>query len=143
MLFGVFVVAPLAGGFVLSVSDYDILSGEITSWGPANYLRLAADPEVHRATANTLVLFAEVLPVTIVLSFLAASGLNARLRGRGLLRTAYFLPLVSSGVAVATMFRFVFYKNGLVNSIISVVTPSQTPRSWPFQTSRSTPSRPR
>src|ERR1044072_7987128 len=49
--------------------------------------------------------------------------LDPKLHGRRLMRTTYFLPLVSSAVAIATIFRFVFYQYGPVNSLLGTQTP--------------------
>jgi ABC-type sugar transport system permease subunit len=70
-----------------------------------------------------VILFAEVVPATIILSFIIANLLNVKLPGRLVFRTAFFLPLVSAAVAVATIFRFVFYQNGPINSILGTQIP--------------------
>jgi ABC-type sugar transport system permease subunit len=58
-----------------------------------------------------------------LLSFLLACLLNLKLPGRLVFRTAFFLPLISAAVAVATIFRFVFYQNGPINSILGTQIP--------------------
>ena len=56
-----------------------------------------------------------------------ANLLNQRIRGTSLFRLAYFLPLVASGVAVATMWRFVFTSDGLFNTFLSFFVDTHTP----------------
>jgi ABC-type sugar transport system permease subunit len=122
-LFLAFVIAPMVIGFVISLTDYDILAGTASFIGAKNYLDLLGDPDFRAALWNTVVLCLEVVPVTILVSFGFAAMLDQRLHARRLLRTAYFLPLVSSAVVIATIFRFVFYQYGPVNSLLGTQTP--------------------
>jgi ABC-type sugar transport system permease subunit len=123
LLFLAFVIGPMFFGLLISVTNYDILQGSSGFVGLTNYADLLSDPAFHQALLNTVILFAEVVPATILLSFVAASLLNLKLPGRLLFRTAFFLPLVSAAVAVATIFRFVFYQNGPINSLLGTQIP--------------------
>ena len=122
-LYTIFVFLPTLAGFVLSLTDYDFLSKSGEFIGLENYAALLPDPKAHQAFINSALMMLEVIPISIVVSFTAAHLLNGRLRGKALFRTIYFLPLVSSFVAVATIFRFVFWKNGMLNSLLSIIMP--------------------
>lgn len=117
-MFAVFIFSPLAYGFYLSLTDSNLLTGERFIWFE-NYLNLRRDPLFFRSLRTTGLLFLEVTPLAIGISFLFANLLNQRIRGVGLFRLAFFLPLVASGVSVATMFRFVFTSDGLLNTFLS------------------------
>jgi multiple sugar transport system permease protein len=123
ILFLTFVIGPMFFGLLISVTNYDILAGSSGWVGFANYGALFSDPEFHQALWNTVLLFAEVVPATILISFVVACLLNLKLPGRLIFRTAFFLPLVSAAVAVATIFRFVFYQNGPINSLLGTQIP--------------------
>jgi multiple sugar transport system permease protein len=123
LLFLTFVIGPMFFGLLISVTNYDILQGSSEFVGLANYTAFLSDPQFHQALWNTVLLFAEVVPATIIISFLIACLLNMKLPGRLVFRTAFFLPLVSAAVAVATIFRFVFYQNGPINSILGTQIP--------------------
>ena len=127
-LYTLFVAVPTIAGFVLSLTNYDLLAQSGDFIGFDNYTALISDPRAHQAFINAAVLMLEVIPISIGLSFIAAHLLNGRLAGKALFRTIYFLPLISSFVAVATIFRFIYWKNGLLNSVISNFMPSDT--SW-------------
>jgi ABC-type sugar transport system permease subunit len=120
ILFGLFVLWPAIVGLGLSFTNYRLLQPG-TFIGLQNYLNLLRDEAVHQAALNTVVLFAEVVPATILLSFAAAVLLNQPLRLREGYRVLFFLPLIASPVATAAMFRFLLYpERGLLNSFISL-----------------------
>ncbi len=123
ILFVVMVLWPALVGLYLSFTNYR-LPGVPQFIGVAQYARLIRDPDVHQAAVNTFILFAEVVPVTIILSFLIAALLNQPLRFRRALQVFYFLPLIASAVATAAMFRYLLYRQGgLLNSAISLIVP--------------------
>lgn len=98
-----FALWPLAAAAWMSLFDYRA-SG--APWvGGGNYTRLAADPAFWNALRVTLWYTGLVVPATLVLSFCCAAGLHRVVRGRALLRTAYFLPYVTSTVAAAMVWR--------------------------------------
>lgn len=123
VLFTLFVLWPAIIGLGISFTNYRLLKpGEFV--GLENYARLLRDPDVQQAAMNTALLFAEVVPATIVLSFAIAVLLNQPLRLREPYRVLFFLPLIASPVATAAMFRFLLYpQRGLLNSAISLIIP--------------------
>ena len=125
VLFALFVFWPAVVGLGISFTNYRLLKpGDFV--GLDNYARLLRDPDVHQAAVNTVILFAEVVPATIVLSFTVAVLLNQPLRLREPYRVLFFLPLIASPVATAAMFRFLLYpQRGLLNSAISLIVPVQ------------------
>ncbi len=126
LMYVTFLFGPLMYGAYLSLTDSNLLAGE-NFIGLDNYINLHRDPLFFKSLRTTGILFLEVAPPTILLSFLFANLLNQRIRGISLFRLAYFLPLVVSGVSVATMFRFVFTSDGLLNTFLSVFVDMSTP----------------
>jgi len=118
LMFGMFLLGPLVYGAYLSLTDRNMLTDTNFVWFE-NYANLHRDPQFFESLRFTGLLFIEVTPPAIVISFVFASLLNQRIRGSSLFRLAYFLPLVASGVAVATMWRFVFTSDGLFNTFLS------------------------
>lgn len=113
----VFVVLPCVWGIGLSFSNYDgILPARFA--GLANYQRLASDPLVRSTLRNTFLYVALTLPTSLVLSLAVALALNEKwFRGRSLARGIYFLPNVTSLVAVAFVWEWLLNPEyGLVNS---------------------------
>jgi multiple sugar transport system permease protein len=110
-----FVIGPIATSAVLTLYDWDLLTDPEFS-GLDNLRRLAQDDEVWAALRHTLTFIAGYVPSVMVLALLLALALNAKLRGLSLLRTAFFLPVVSSWVAVALLWKWLFNpRYGLIN----------------------------
>jgi multiple sugar transport system permease protein len=81
----------------------------VQEWaGLDNYQRLAPDPRVWNAFRNTLYYTAVTVPVGMIISLALALALNEKLPARGLLRSAYFLPVIGSFAIVAIVWGFLF-----------------------------------
>ncbi len=84
--------------------------------GLANYHRLFVDKTFLKAVSNTFVYLIIQVPLMIVLALFISVLLNdGKLRFRGLFRTAIFLPCVTSLVAYAVVFKYLFAADGVVN----------------------------
>lgn len=87
--------------------------------GLANYQKLLADGEVWQATWNTLKYTALVVPITIVLAIILAVLLNAKIKGKHLYRTIYFLPMVAAPAAVTMVWKWLYNTDfGLINYVL-------------------------
>lgn len=87
--------------------------------GLANFVRLLQDHFFWQALGNTLKLLLLAVPTSILLSLSVALLLNQRLPGRGLLRTLYFLPVVTSTVAASIVWTWIFQpRYGLLDNLI-------------------------
>ena len=121
VLFLIFGLFPIGFSIVLSFTDWDGM-GEITFVGLAQYQYLIADPKFWNAVANTFIIwFLSTVPmlfIALVLAFL----LHQNIRFKGAYRVAYFVPNVTSMVAMAIVFGSVFSDSfGLVNSALTAL----------------------
>jgi multiple sugar transport system permease protein len=117
----IFTVLPILASLVLTFFKWDLLTPP-QFVGLANYTRMVADQEFWRALQHTLAFIVGYLPLVLILGLAVALALNAPLRGIGLIRTAFFLPVVSSWVAVALLWSWLFNpRYGLVNYLLSLV----------------------
>lgn len=88
--------------------------------GLINYKQLFSDPQVWYAVRNTLVYTCLVVPVTTLLALLLAVALNGRLKGKGIYRTIYFIPMVAAPAAVTMVWKWLYnYQFGLINHILN------------------------
>lgn len=128
-LIGVFMIFPVLWSLWMS---FQVGRGMNFSFGgAANIQRLAADPVFLRALGNTLLFLAIQVPVMLTLAILFANLLNSgSIMGRGIFRTAIFLPCVTSLVAYSVLFKSLFAQDGLVNSILSAVHIIEAPLPW-------------
>ncbi|BDP42621.1 lactose ABC transporter permease [Deinococcus aetherius] len=117
LLFTVFGLYPLASTAYLSLTKYDLLSPP--RWvGLENYRQLAQDPVFWTATRNSL-LYLLVVPVLVLLPLVLAVLVNRPLRGVGLFRTAYYIPVITSSVVIGVMWKWMYASNGLLNSLLA------------------------
>jgi multiple sugar transport system permease protein len=126
LLFGVFTAGPVVASLLMSVTDLrstDLLDPlNVNVIGLDNYLRLFGDAKFLIAAGNTAVFVVVGVPLTMALSLLVALGLNSGLvRFRTLFRVGYYLPVVTSIVAIAVVWRFVLQPDtGLLNEILGL-----------------------
>jgi multiple sugar transport system permease protein len=88
-----------------------------------NYVTALSDPGVRRSFLNVLIFLVINVPLTLVLSLLLATALNAAIRGRTFLRVSYFIPYISASVAVVAVWLFLFSNNGMVNQLLGPLAP--------------------
>ncbi len=123
---GVFFIIPVVGALILSFTDFDIYA--LANWsnarfvGAKNYTDLLADPLFWKALRNTLYFLLVGGPLSIAVSLATALLLQARLvRWKGVFRTALFAPVVTTLVAVAIVWRFVYHPRfGVLNYVLSL-----------------------
>ncbi len=127
VLIGVFFVIPVLGALVLSFTDFDIYSiGDPANTrfvGLGNYHALLADPLFWKALRNTAYYVVVGGPLSVVVSLAAAMLVNARLvRWKPLFRSAFFAPWVTTLVAVALVWRYLYHPQyGLLNAFLGLV----------------------
>jgi multiple sugar transport system permease protein len=121
ILIGIFFFLPVAAGLVLSFTDFDIYGiadhGNVRFVGLANYGRLLETPLFWIALRNTFYFALVGGPLSIAVSLGAALMLNAKaVRFRTFFRTVYFAPFVTTLVAVAIVWRYMYHtRYGLLN----------------------------
>ncbi len=103
---------------------------EPTFIGLGNYRDLFADPYFRQIILNTLEYILGTVPISIVLGFLFALLVNRKVRGIGLLRLAFFHPMVLPMVSAATIWMFFFTPGyGLFNTALRALGYSG-PENW-------------
>jgi multiple sugar transport system permease protein len=104
----------------LSFTHYEVVRAP--TWvGLENYQRVLGDRTFHAALRNTIYYLGISLPSSLVISLFLAIALNQRIRGIVLFRTAFFLPVVSSQVAISLLFLWLYSNHGLLNFLLSLV----------------------
>jgi multiple sugar transport system permease protein len=117
----VFFALPVLAAFALSLTDFDIYAladlHNVRFVGLGNYIGLLHNPLFWQALGNTLYFVGVGAPLSIVLSLGAALLLHSKLGAfKPFYRTAFFAPVVTTVVAVAVIWRYLFHtRYGLVN----------------------------
>lgn len=117
-----FNIYPIIKSFLISLyTDYDFYNDTVNAYGIENYVNLFKDPKFTMGLINTLVFVISVVPISIVLSLAIAIWLNSIKRLQGFFRTVYFLPFVTSVVAVAIVWSWIFHSEyGLLNYFLGI-----------------------
>ncbi len=113
----IFLFIPLFAAVYLSFTEYNLLTSP--RWvNTANYERLFQDGLFWRGLRNSFI-YLICTPILIMLSISLAIVVNRPLRGVSLFRTIYYIPAITSIVAVGMIFEFVFAEpSGLINGIL-------------------------
>lgn len=134
LLIATFFLVPVAASLFLSVTDFDIYAiadrQQLRIVGAGNYLALARDPLFWRALLNTAVFVAVATPLSIALSLAAALLVTAAaVRLAAVFRTLFFVPVVTSLVAVAVVWRYLYHPRfGLLNYGLGLI--GIAPQDW-------------
>lgn len=113
-----FFLIPAIYSFGLMFTDYKFMNPDMTFIGLDNIKRLMKDPLFFLSLRNTLI-FLLAVPVSIVLGFIVAVILNQKIYLKKLLRGLYFMPYITSGVAVAFVWMLLFQPNqGPINGFL-------------------------
>lgn len=121
LLMLIFVIGPAIYSFVLSFKDHNMLKPDKSTWVfLKNYVELMKDPAFYQALYNTLKYTIIVVPVQTIIALLLATVANQKIKGKTFFRVAYYVPAVTSAVAAASMFMFLFNTNGIANKFLGL-----------------------
>jgi multiple sugar transport system permease protein len=121
----IFFFLPVIAAFFISFSDFDIYSlgnfANARMVGLKNYIVLLKDPLFWKALKNTFFFVIVAGPLSIAVSLSAALLLNSKLiKFKAVFRLVYFLPVVTTLVAVAIVWRFIYHPRfGILNFFLS------------------------
>ncbi len=105
------------------------IGGPIDFTGFKNYLNLFTDKYFYQAFANTIWYAIFTVPLSLFISLFIAVLLNNKIKGIGIFRTVYFLPVVTSIVAISMIWKWIYHPNlGLANHILNLL--HLPPQSW-------------
>lgn len=114
-----FVIGPMISAAWTSLHSWNLI-GPMQWVGLDNYAHLLTDPATRDAFLHTVYYIVGYLPIVYVGGLALALALNTRLRGRAALRGMYFLPVITSWVVVALVWRWLLSpSNGVVNNVLA------------------------
>lgn len=118
ILLGIFVFYPIINLIYLSFTRGSFTVRGVHWVGLRNYLRLFSDPDFWQVVGNTIYFTVATVIPSIFIPLGLAVLLNQSIPLRGLLRTAFFLPSITSIVAVGLGFRWLFQTDGPINNLL-------------------------
>ncbi|MCK4670977.1 MAG: sugar ABC transporter permease [Candidatus Aegiribacteria sp.] len=111
---------PILSSFTASFTDYDI-GGFHGFIGFDNYARMLSDARFWQSVINTLYFVIGVVPAGIIIPLFLAILLRGKLAGKSFYRTIYFLPVVTSAVAISVVWTWLYNPEaGPINQIITL-----------------------
>ena len=120
-LFAVFVVLPFIKGIYLSLTNWNGYSPSYKFVGLKNYARMLTDENVRTAFVNTIIYGFGSTLVQNVLGIALAVLLSKKFRGRSLIRTVIYLPVMIAPLIMGYIMYFFFtYNNGAVNDVLKL-----------------------
>lgn len=116
-----FTLLPILASLGLSFTNWDLLTPP-RFVGLGNFGHMVADAEFWRTLRNTVTFLVGYVPLVLAMGLLVAVLLNAKIPFRGLFRTMYFIPVVTSWVAVALVWKWLLNPAyGLINSALGAI----------------------
>ncbi len=112
---------PMVASFFVSLTEWNLLRPPV--WvGIGNYVEVLTDPKFHKALGNTVYYMVGYLPLVLIGALIIAVLLNGRIKGSTFLRGVYFLPVVTSWVVVALLWKWLLSpEGGIVNYLLGLV----------------------
>jgi ABC-type sugar transport system permease subunit len=115
-LFALFSIYPIARTFYLSFFEYSVVDPP-RPVGLENFRQIVGDDRFTASLFNSFRYVASTyIPVWIIALALALA-LNTRIKARGVFRTIYFVPVVMSWVVVSVIWKLIFHRSGLLNTM--------------------------
>ena len=124
ILFGIFLALPILAALALSFTSFGLrdLDNPIgtTVVGVQNYADLPSDPKFWKSLGNTIYFVVVGVPLTLALGLVIANALSRGItRFRTVFRVGYYLPVITSIVAIAVVWRFLLNPDvGLINILL-------------------------
>lgn len=114
VIIAIFHFFSVAFAFYISLFNWKVLRGAYL--GLANYGVILQDSDFHQALGTTVWYAVLTVPLSIVISLVAAILLSRQLRGLSVFRTLFFIPYVTSTVAAAAVWREIFRPDGVISA---------------------------
>ena len=119
----IFVVYPLITSFRMGFFEkYNFYTEEGTGFGLASFQYVLSDPSFHAALKNTLMLVVIALPISMLIALIFALLLNTAIKGSSIFQTIYFLPYVTSVIAIGIVWSWLFHSDfGYINQFLNMI----------------------
>ncbi|MFZ8765382.1 carbohydrate ABC transporter permease [Enterococcus diestrammenae] len=118
VLLMLFVFWPIIYSLPLAFTNYSVIA-EPAFVGLANFKKAFSDPDFIMSLVNSLI-YVLIVPIMQIFSMLLANMVNQKIRGIKLFRTLYYIPVVTSTVAVSIIWSWLLSSNGLINAMLKM-----------------------
>jgi multiple sugar transport system permease protein len=112
---------PFLQSFIRSFQDANFAAlDEAKFIGFQNYVKILQDPEFYRAVIHSLEIVLIAVPVQTLIGLLMAILVNQKIKGKGIFRTVFFIPYITSQIAITTVFMMLFKKGTFVTEFFGL-----------------------
>ena len=105
-----FTLIPVIATAVISMTEWNLI-GEMKFVGLSNYFKVFDTKRFYQVMENTLFYTIATVPIGMFLALCLSVLMNRKIRGITIYRTIYYLPVVSSGVAIAMLWKYIYADN--------------------------------
>ncbi|MBA4494690.1 carbohydrate ABC transporter permease [Paenactinomyces guangxiensis] len=138
VLFFTFDYLPTLSAFYYSFTEYHVLAP--AEWvGLENYRNMVDDPKFWTSIQNSFTYFLIIVPSLVSIPLFLAILVNQKLRGIHLFRMIYYLPVITSMVAVAIVWKYLYHPAGLLNAVLQLFGLQQESVNWLLNTDTALP----
>ncbi|MGA2378425.1 MAG: sugar ABC transporter permease [Spirochaetia bacterium] len=121
VVFGLFRIYPSLQTLVYSFFDINLVARSLKPVGVRNFLLLVHDATFLKAISNTLIFALYIVLISTAIGLVLASMFTSGMRGTALFKAVYFAPFITSTVAAAVVWTFLYNPRfGLFNSILQI-----------------------
>ncbi|WP_298845885.1 carbohydrate ABC transporter permease [Clostridium sp.] len=128
----IFLIGPVIVAFILSFKEYSLLDQttilSAKNVGLTNYMKVIKDPIFIKALKNTFIYSLCAVPLQLIIALLLALVVDSKIKAKAFFRVAYYIPTLTSAVAVSLIFLFLFKVDGLFTRFLTIF--GVAPRSW-------------
>jgi putative chitobiose transport system permease protein len=139
VLFFTFDYLPTISAFFYSFTEYHVLAP--AKWiGLANYKEMMGDAIFWKAIGNSFRYFVIVVPSLVTLPLFLAILVNQKLKGIYLFRVLYYMPVITSMVAVSIVWKYLYHPSGLLNYVLNFLGVQDDQLNWLLNMTTALPS---
>lgn len=121
LIAGIFIFYPIIYSLVISFKDFSFLNPAAAEWvGFDNYKKLLVDETFKTAIWNTFKLLTIVVPLQSIIALVLAVILNSKLKMKTFFRTVFYLPYITSPVAVGAVMVYLFNQDAFVTKFMTL-----------------------
>ncbi|MBO0575914.1 sugar ABC transporter permease [Clostridium botulinum] len=119
----IFNIYPIIKSFDMSFyTRYNYYKDIVYARGLHNFYYIFSDKEFLIAMKNTFIYVLYAMPISIILSLIIAILLNLNIKFRGFFRTVYFIPFITSTVAISMVWRWMYHADhGIINYLLRII----------------------
>jgi len=121
---------PILYSLVLSLTEYNVLTGQAKWIGLSNYFELFKDPDFWVALRNTTIFVVGTIPFTTIFALILAVLINQKIPLKSLFRAGFFIPSITSMVVIALIFTNLYAKDGYINFLFNLVGLPTPEKGW-------------